>query len=308
MDRQALHINGSIRRCLHADILVCLQFISSLLEKFQEQSSGQEAANDGAYARAVALGLGQSLMDNATHVENECPICLECPLVHDACMTACAHVFCSKCLLDVLKESGVPSLTRKAPESDSRSPDGLCPVCQSKVKSSDIILLSKEEGRFTSVYLKDKEQPTASPGGCVRTHVAKKVLEKAVRGTESSKLAAVVREMHVIWSLDPRSSILLFSQFLGFLDFLEARLQSEGIPCRRLDGSMSLKERVAALDAFEARAKHSSNRQGPSTKNGQVMLVSMRAGGVGLNLVSASSVFITDPWWNASVGKHIYSL
>ena len=118
--------------------------------------------------------------------------------------------------------------------------------------------------------------------------VARQALLNAVNGAQSAKLAAVVQELHNIWKLDPGSKVLVFSQFLGFLDLMETSLSEIGTPFGRLDGKMSLKQRVAALDLFKAATPN---------KGGSVMLVSMGLG-CGLNLVAASSVFIVDPWWN----------
>ncbi|MCK7490831.1 MAG: SWF/SNF helicase family protein [Comamonadaceae bacterium] len=79
---------------------------------------------------------------------------------------------------------------------------------------------------------------------------ARKTLENALRGSGSSKLTAVINELHSVWELDPRSKVLIFSQYLGFLDLLEAALRKQGIPSGRLDGKLSLKERVTVLEGL----------------------------------------------------------
>lgn len=80
---------------------------------------------------------------------------------------------------------------------------------------------------------------------------------------------------------------LVFSQWTSFLDLIEPHLKAAGITFNRLDGST--KDRGAVVDAFQ-------DPGGPS-----VMLLSLKAGGTGLNLTAADHVFLMDPWWNPAV-------
>lgn len=73
------------------------------------------------------------------------------------------------------------------------------------------------------------------------------------------------------------------------LDLVQRPLEAEGIVYERLDGSMSQQARGATLSRFE---------HDPAAR---VLLLSLRAGGVGLNLVAAQSVYLLDPWWNPAV-------
>lgn len=82
---------------------------------------------------------------------------------------------------------------------------------------------------------------------------------------------------------------IVFSQWTTMLDRIEDAIVDAGIGYDRLDGSMKLDERVKAMDRL---------RSDPSC---EVLLVSLRAGGVGLNLTAASRVFVMDPYWNPAV-------
>ena len=73
------------------------------------------------------------------------------------------------------------------------------------------------------------------------------------------------------------------------LDLVERTLGTEGLGFERLDGSMSQQARSAALKRFA------------EDEDVSVMLLSLRAGGVGLNLVAAQAVYMMDPWWNPAV-------
>lgn len=133
--------------------------------------------------------------------------------------------------------------------------------------------------------------------------VARQTLETAVRGSASSKLTSILLELDNVWNEEPGSKVLIFSQFLGFLDLMEESFKTSQIPFSRLDGKLSLKERKAVLEEF---GSDNGGRQlvaaSPTRINtGSVLLISMKAGGVGLNLTAARTVFIADPWWNAAV-------
>ncbi len=80
---------------------------------------------------------------------------------------------------------------------------------------------------------------------------------------------------------------LVFSQWTGLLDLVEPHLQTNGIDFTRLDGST--RDRAAVVNLFQS-------DDGPP-----VMLVSLKAGGTGLNLTAADHVFLLDPWWNPAV-------
>ncbi|MBA4024505.1 MAG: helicase SNF2 [Gordonia sp.] len=80
-------------------------------------------------------------------------------------------------------------------------------------------------------------------------------------------------------------SALIFSQFTGFLDVLRKALDIKGIRYSYLDGSLSSRERAAAVETF-------------TSGNTQVFLISLKAGGFGLNLTEADYCFVCDPWWN----------
>ena len=80
---------------------------------------------------------------------------------------------------------------------------------------------------------------------------------------------------------------LVFSQWTSLLDLLEPGMKERSIDWLRLDGST--RDRGAVVNGFQA-------DDGPP-----VMLLSLRAGGTGLNLTAADHVFLLDPWWNPAV-------
>ena len=89
--------------------------------------------------------------------------------------------------------------------------------------------------------------------------------------------------------VDGGEKVLVFSQFTSMMDIMEADLKLKGTNYLRLDGSTQNRQQL--VDQFN------------SDEKVKVFLISLKAGGVGLNLTAASSVFIYDPWWNPMAEK-----
>ena len=87
--------------------------------------------------------------------------------------------------------------------------------------------------------------------------------------------------------IDGGHRVLVFSQFVGMLTLLKERLAEEGIEYCYLDGSTT--DRAKVVEKFQ------------STTTIPVFLISLKAGGVGLNLTGADTVVHFDPWWNPAV-------
>ena len=82
-----------------------------------------------------------------------------------------------------------------------------------------------------------------------------------------------------------RHKALVFSQFTDFLALLRDRLDAAGLRYQYLDGSTPMAQRTQRVNAFQA-------------GEGDFFLISLKAGGFGLNLTMADYVIIADPWWN----------
>jgi SNF2 family DNA or RNA helicase len=80
----------------------------------------------------------------------------------------------------------------------------------------------------------------------------------------------------------------VFSQFVDHLSLVREHLDRQGIAYRYLDGSTAPKERQRQVQDFQA-------------GHGDLFLISLKAGGVGLNLTAADYVIHMDPWWNPAV-------
>jgi len=95
-----------------------------------------------------------------------------------------------------------------------------------------------------------------------------------------------MQEVKRMIEVDSTSKALVFSQFVTFLELIEWRMKREGVSCAKLLGSMPVASKSNMIISFQA---------DPSLK---VLLISLKAGGEGLNLQAANHIFIMDPWWN----------
>lgn len=102
----------------------------------------------------------------------------------------------------------------------------------------------------------------------------------------SSKIEALLYDLHLLRSKNSSSKTIIFSSFTTMLQLVEWRLRRAGITTVMLDGSMTPAQRQASITAFQTDASI------------ECFLVSLKAGGVALNLTEANNVILCDPWWN----------
>ena len=105
-------------------------------------------------------------------------------------------------------------------------------------------------------------------------------------GLPGAKLTAFSETIDEL--LENKHKALVFSQFVDHLSILRAELDRKGVAYQYLDGSTPMKERQRSVEAFQ-------------NGEGDVFLISLRAGGTGLNLTAADYVLHMDPWWNPAV-------
>jgi superfamily II DNA or RNA helicase len=119
----------------------------------------------------------------------------------------------------------------------------------------------------------------------LRQAACHRALVPGQRAEGSSKVDLLLEELDTVVADGHKA--LVFSQWTGLLDRVEPPLRAAGIAFTRLDGAT--RDRGAVVEGFQSEA-------GPP-----VLLISLRAGGTGLNLTAADHVFLLDPWWNPAV-------
>ncbi|KAL4891397.1 SNF2 family N-terminal domain-containing protein [Aspergillus ambiguus] len=120
-------------------------------------------------------------------------------------------------------------------------------------------------------------------------HVKKNSIINRIRmedWTSSTKIEMLVYELYRLRSKKQTHKSIVFSQFTSMLQLVEWRLRRAGFNTVMLDGTMTPAQRQNSIDYFMKNV------------DVEVFLVSLKAGGVALNLTEASRVFIVDPWWN----------
>jgi SNF2 family DNA or RNA helicase len=112
------------------------------------------------------------------------------------------------------------------------------------------------------------------------------LIDKARHAKDSSaKLDVLLPQLREVF--DEGHKTLVFSQFTSLLAIVKDRLDTEKIPYVYLDGRT--RDRQARVEQFQ------------TDPNCKVFLISLKAGGLGLNLTAADYVFLLDPWWNPAV-------
>ncbi|NXG88177.1 HLTF factor, partial [Stercorarius parasiticus] len=147
----------------------------------------------------------------------------------------------------------------------SEQPNAKCPLCRNELRVEQLVECPLEE-EIDSNNGKKSDQEWIS----------------------SSKINALMHALIEFRRDNPTAKCLVVSQFTTFLSLIENPLKESGFAFTRLDGSMAQKKRAEAIQCFQ------SSQAGSPT----VMLLSLKAGGVGLNLTAASRVFLMDPAWN----------
>ena len=161
-------------------------------------------------------------------------------------------------------------------------------------------LSEKERSFYEAVRLKllddiKKEKNADSPQNRIRIIAAITRLRQVACNARlveptadipSAKLEAFVQLVQNLVAADHKA--LVFSQFVRHLDIIRPVLDNLGVSYQYLDGSTPQKDRADAVDAFQK-------------GNSDLFLISLKAGGLGLNLTRADFVILLDPWWNPAV-------
>lgn len=210
---------------------------------------------------------------------SECSICTQSPIsIGEIAVTPCGHSFCLTCLIehiDFQTELG----------KDSHCPNCRCLISKYKLFKMRSKDTSNKEIRFHSgakvddpykhypfqLYLYDPDKT-------------------------SSKIQALINHLRILKETNPGEKVIVFSQFSSYLDIIENELLIQGgtgFLIYKFDGRLHMQDREKLLDKF---GNPSINKQGIT-----ILLLSLKAGGVGLNLTTASKAFMMDPWWSPSI-------
>ncbi|KAG0668444.1 DNA helicase rad5 [Maudiozyma exigua] len=145
-----------------------------------------------------------------------------------------------------------------------------CPLCRHEISKNKLLTLQKKEnGEYEPVHYNSDSR--------------------------SSKIVALANHLQQLQDSSPGEQVVVFSQFSSYLDILEKALRdispAKTTKIYKFDGRLSLKDRNSVLKEFQEKS--------PGIQ--KILLLSLKAGGVGLNLTCASYAFVMDPWWSPSM-------
>lgn len=202
----------------------------------------------------------------------ECSICTESIDPNTCVITECKHCFCRGCLSEHIEYQHSHGVNEVP-----------CPMCRFQISNHRLLMVvpvtneTLEGSAMTQATRKDK-------GYIIREY---NTLGK------STKINALLIHLERIKVESPGEHVIVFSQFTSFLDLIGEELQKYGEEFNvvKFDGRLTLDQRETALNKFN---KHDESKI-------TILLLSLKAGGVGLNLTVASRAFLMDPHWNNAI-------
>ncbi|XP_006899638.1 PREDICTED: transcription termination factor 2 [Elephantulus edwardii] len=155
-----------------------------------------------------------------------------------------------------------------------------------ELKSEGLVLSLEEQ--LSALTLSELHNPDPSSMVCLNGTSFKAELFKDAR--ESTKISSLLAELEAIRRNSESQKSVIVSQWASMLKVVALHLERRGLTYATIDGSVNPKQRMDLVEAFN------SNSKGP-----QVMLISLLAGGVGLNLTGGNHLFLLDMHWNPSL-------
>eukprot|EP00211_Chloroparvula_japonica_P001760 CAMPEP_0119123308 /NCGR_PEP_ID=MMETSP1310-20130426/3288_1 /TAXON_ID=464262 /ORGANISM="Genus nov. species nov., Strain RCC2339" /LENGTH=597 /DNA_ID=CAMNT_0007113095 /DNA_START=1 /DNA_END=1794 /DNA_ORIENTATION=- len=238
-------------------------------------------------ARTPGLALSQSSMATGTSAENILEkalvskevvrICLGCSEDSESLVECpCGHFFCYPCF-------GSMHNLLNATANSTKSVT--CAICHKNIPKAVVSNYLKKETR--SALLSSAARSTRNTKQPFRVPTFEDdAAHSFVLKPASTKIEALLQELHDMFRGNPEEKAIVFSQWTSMLDLIGNCLRERNVKYVRLDGSMTSSSRTKATEDFT------------NKKDVRVYLISLKAGGQGLNLVTASRVFLLDLWWN----------
>jgi SNF2 family DNA or RNA helicase len=247
-------------------------------------------------------------------VPQSCPVCMDIIEGDDGIVTLCGHIFCRSdydgwtqnhrscpsCraqfedvgntvdLEYVRKE--VHAIHRKRVRTEAATVEGSTPVV-SELKKIELVGFGPTEAPAmkkrrleTAVDVTKDATVDQTSGAPFSVEIPQSDQSPKKRFVQSAKIKALMSELEKMMK-EGDDKALVFSQWTRMLDLISVPLTERGIRFERLDGTMDCQSRNAAISEFKKRSDI------------RVFLISLKAGGVGLNLTAANRVIMMDCWW-----------
>jgi SNF2 family DNA or RNA helicase len=176
-----------------------------------------------------------------------------------------------------------------------RTKDQVLKELPEKVENCVLLDFSEDEKSFYQQKLNAIRANMLTPGSKRYGEVLKSLLEmrqlclwQKQPHFQSTKIDFLMENLEQLVTEGHKT--LVFSQFTTYLDMIENKIKVAGWKMARIDGSQTIKKRGEQVEYFQ-------------NGDAQIFLISLKAGGFGLNLTAASYIFLMDPWWNPAVER-----
>jgi SWI/SNF-related matrix-associated actin-dependent regulator of chromatin subfamily A3 len=257
-----------LRQCANAVELVPPERLKRAVEVLAQLERRVKEQPELAVTKEEAMKLMAALSGMLADSEPDCCVCMD-PLSQSTVriLRSCRHSFCGDCIDQLIARQ---SLT--------------CPLCRGAFTAQDVIssaALAQAEGEREAGGAESQAPDEGAAGA-----PAEPAPEVA---SAPPKICALLEGLVAMRAKDPTCKAVVFSQFTSYLDVITDLLARNGWGTSRLDGTMTILARRAAVTRWRA-----PNATGAPS----VLVVSSRAGGVGLTLTEANFVFMMEPLWN----------
>ncbi|KAJ3320463.1 hypothetical protein HDV06_005286 [Boothiomyces sp. JEL0866] len=262
--------------------LTFMHYSSGILNQMEARNglldfvAGPEKPELAAAKRKLSRATFESVMTSAQSGEliyQSCPLCSD--VVTNGKISYCGHAFCGECIEGYLQTNAF---------SEEEVCAKLCPVCREAIRPNELIAIevflpSQLSRNPSDSPISDSEKTLKAvleqlhPDGNFHDWITSSKVDKMIEILHSIREES--RDARAIGG-DPIKTVV-FTQWTSFMDIAQ------------YDGTMSSEEREKAVHDFM------------NDKNITVAFVSLKCGGVGLNLTAASRVILLDLWWNPSV-------
>lgn len=227
----------------------------------------------------------EEVTDDTNEVQFTCPICFDVVGENSIVIFGtCGHMICDGCVDNFFDQYRV-----EASEYGNR--EASCNICSAKVASSSLVdyyfyLLMVNDGfnfnRLENIFGNERKSKT------LNSEKVAKIIRDNHGFKESAKMRKTVDLINLVTSETTDEKIIVFSHFTTTFDLMTHALKEHNIPFLRYDGTMNIDTKNAVISEFYQGLK-------------RVLLISLKAGNVGLTLTCASHVILMDPFWNPYV-------
>lgn len=292
--------------------------MSNLIEVIENNERQQRISND-----KINQLKSEIYKQYPTFDDIECSICTELISVDSCIITECKHCFCISCLNQYfefqIKHEKVSHMTNEAIATNVNTATSLtsnsrkknahnylielmlmteevfCPMCRKKINRNRLLRAASIGKNVTNNVNLDTNEvflTQEAPGNNERKYY----IRPFVPNEQSSKINALLIHLEQIRNESPGEHVIVFSQFTSFLDIISSELDKYvgEFKVYKFDGRLNLEQRQKTLAGFEQPIPIGEHKI-------SVLLLSLKAGGVGLNLTVASRAFLMDPHWNNAI-------